>query len=78
MLSCLIAIVSPLFSDMCLCFSPGTEADAYKRESLAGDVTLSPNSDFTFEVWLNPAVDNLAENRVMGITDWASEGRLVL
>lgn len=57
---------------------PGIEKNAQITESLLTDVTVAGDSDFTWEAWVNPGSDTLPENRVMGQTDWSSEGRLIL
>ena len=65
------------FAEQCLTFTPGTESNQV-TDFLQTDVTLPGDSAFTWEAWVNPAVDTLAENRIMGQTDWTSEGRLIL
>lgn len=67
-----------VFAEQCLTFTPGTESNSQVTEFLSTDVTLSGDSAFTWEAWVKPTVDTLAENRIMGQTDWTSEGRLIL
>ena len=66
------------FAESCVLLSPGTESSAQVQEFFATDVTLAGDSDFTWEAWVKPSVDTLVENRIMGQTDWTSEGRLIL
>ena len=58
-----------------LVFAGGT---SYKTAFVATDVTLPGTSDFTWDAWVKPTDVELAENRIMGQTDWANEGRLLL
>lgn len=60
-------------------FMPSANGE-YKNEFILSNVSLSADSDFTWEAWVKiPAsAASLAENRVFGQTDWVSEGRLVL
>ena len=51
---------------------------SYKTAFVATDVALPGTSDFTWEAWVKPADVTLTENRIMGQTDWANEGRLLL
>ena len=58
-----------------LVFAGGT---SHKTAFVATDVALPGASDFTWEGWVKPTDVELAENRIMGQTDWANEGRLRL
>ena len=51
---------------------------SHKTAFVATDVALPGASDFTWEGWVKPANVTLAENRIMGQTDWSNEGRLLL
>lgn len=62
-----------------LSFSPSGNT-AQQTEFIETDVQLSGDSDFTWEAKIKPSAQGLAwsENRLLGQTDWKSEGRLIL
>ncbi|MBR0505116.1 MAG: hypothetical protein IJJ84_06885, partial [Kiritimatiellae bacterium] len=64
-----------LADEATLAFVGGT---SHKTAFVATDVTLPGTSDFTWDAWVKPTDVELAENRIMGQTDWANEGRLLL
>lgn len=55
-----------------------TGGASHKTAFVATDVTLPGASDFTWEACVKSADVTLAENRIMGQTDWSNEGRLLL
>lgn len=56
-------------------FTPSAERD-HRRQFVGTDVSLPQTSDFTWEAWFRTDKGDLLENRILGQTDWASEGRI--
>lgn len=66
-----------LHAETALTFAP-LAANRQTQDYVATDVTLPGDGDFTWEAWVKPSDVSLAENRLLGQTDWTSEGRLIL
>lgn len=78
--TCIVALtgLAPALADEnVVTFSP-TGSSTHTTEYVASDVSLPGASDFTWEAWVKPSDLTLAENRIMGQTDWTSEGRLIV
>ena len=78
--TCIVALagIAPALADEnVVTFSP-TGPSTHTTEYVASDVSLPGASDFTWEAWVKPSDLTLAENRIMGQTDWSSEGRLIV
>ena len=68
-------LVAGLATHMVYRFSPSEDRN-FMRQFVGTDVSLPQTSDFTWEAWFRTGKGDLKENRILGQTDWTSEGRL--
>jgi len=72
-----VGLVLGLRAETALTFAP-VAANRQTQDYVVTDVSLPGDGDFTWEAWVRPSDVTLAENRLLGQTDWQSEGRLIL
>ena len=72
-----VGLALGLRSETALTFTP-VAANRQTQDYVATDVILPGDGDFTWEAWVKPSDVTLVENRLLGQTDWQSEGRLIL
>ncbi len=72
---CSFSLVAGVATRFCYRFTPSFERD-FLQQFVGTDVSLPQTSDFTWEAWFRTNASELKENRILGQTDWTSEGRI--
>lgn len=63
-----VGLALGLRSETALTFTP-VAANRQTQDTVMTDVSLSGDSDFTWEAWVKPSDVTLTENRLLGQTD---------
>lgn len=74
---CACTLAACVATRMTYRFMPSVERN-HRRQFVGTDISLPQTSDFTWEAWFRTDKGDLRENRILGQTDWASEGRILV
>lgn len=72
---CTCMLVACVATRLVYRFAPSSSRD-FRKQFVGTDVSMPQSSDFTWEAWFRTDKGDLLENRILGQTDWASEGRI--